>query len=319
MNRDAREVPLDQFEQEMLERLLSSHDERLRAARHRVAAGIPTRPLREWVGRRLQRRVLMVMAVALLAASGSIAAESLLRGSSPPVRLYGGNDLCPMGYDVAADVRTRLFYPPNYPGYEFSEGKTRCFSSAQYAREAGYRLAPIPHGDELVGPIYFARTPAAVQRTCQTAQREIKAVVYCPTRLPTPWVYPLLNGDCPTSDCGIPLLSLSGSFAGPGYYTGSAPGLGDVTIWSASASQRHDFPYVLFECFSRKVLVGRTSFRGHPAAWYRCSVFGSTMSSILDWRIGRQFYEITADGPARLRRAIVSYIAAHLVAERRSS
>jgi hypothetical protein len=271
------------------------------------------------MGRRVPRRVLGVLAVTLLAASGAIAADSLLRGSSPPVHLYGGKDLCPVAYDVAADVRTHLFYPPNYPGYEFSEGDVRCFSSARYAREAGFRVAPVPRGDERVGPIYFARTPASVQRTCQTAQREVKAVVYCPTRLPTPWVHPVVNWDCPTFDCGIPLLSLSGSFAGPGDYTGSVPGIGEVTIWSASARQRHDYPYVLFECFSRKILVGRTSFRGHPAAWYRCSIFGASTSSILDWRIGTQFYEVTADGPASLRRAIVSYIAAHLVAGRRSS
>jgi hypothetical protein len=320
MNTDTRDVPLDEFEHELLERLLREHAVR---AVHAASDGAPHKPsagrAKGWwtrVGQQSARRMIGVAAVALIATSGALAAVSLFSGSTTPVHLYGGTDLCPADYDVAAQVSTRLFYPPNYPGHEISAGDVRCFASAQYARQAGYRLAPVPHGYTQVGPIYFAATPASITRTCETAQHEIRAVVYCPTRLPAPWIHPLLNWDCPTADCGVPLLSLSGSFPATSSYVGSAAGEGEVTIWSATASQERAFPYVLYECDTAPQLLGSTRFRGHPAAWYRCSIFGST-STVLKWNIGKQAYQISADGPRAVSRELVSYIASHLVAERR--
>jgi hypothetical protein len=321
MKTDARDVPLDEFEGEVLERLLLAHTVLAeRAALDGTRSGESSsgaaprrwpRPVRHW-----RRRLLGTGAVALVATSSALAAVSLLAGSTAPVRVYGGIDLCPVGYQVAGQVSTKLFYPPNYPGRELSRGDVRCFASAGYARQAGYRVAPVPVGYTTVGSIYFAPTPASVRRTCATAQREIRAVVYCPAVLPTPWLHPIINWDCPTSDCGIPLLSLTGSFTGPSSYVGSAPGIGEVTIWSASASQQRAFPYVVFECDTTPRLLGHARFRGHPADWYRCSVFGSD-STVLRWHLGKEAYQISADGPVRLRRAVVSYIAAHLVVERR--
>jgi hypothetical protein len=319
MKVDARDIPLDEFEQEMLARLLREHA--LRAVHAAPDGAQPMSPAgaarRSWrrVGRHSGQRVIAITAVALVATSGALAAVSLLGGSTTPVHLYGGKDLCPADYDVAAQVSTKLFYPPNYPGHEISKGDVRCFASAQYARDAGYRSASVPRGYTTVGPIYFARTPASVGRTCETARHEVRAIVYCPTRLPAPWIHPLINWDCPTADCGVPLLSLSGSFAAPSSYVGSVPGEGEVTIWSASAAQQRAFPYVLYECDTAPHLLAHTRFRGHPAAWLRCSIFGSA-STVLKWHIGKQAYQISADGPPRLRRALVIYIAAHLVAER---
>lgn len=320
MKTDTRDVPLDEFEHETLERLLREHA--VRAVRD-ASDGAPHNPsappAKAWwrgIGQQSARRVLGVTTVALIATSGALAAVSLFSGSTTPVHLYGGKDLCPANYDVAAQVSTKLFYPPNYPGHEISTGDVKCFASAQYARQAGYRLAPVPRGYTRVGPIYFAPSPAAITRTCETAQHEITAVVYCPSRLPAPWIHPLLNWDCPTADCGVPLLSLSGSFPAASSYTGFANGEGEETIWSATTSQQRAYPYVLYECDTAPRLLGHTRFRGHPAAWYRCSIFGST-STVLKWRIGKQTYQISADGPPRLGRELVSYTASNLKVERR--
>lgn len=315
MKVDARDVPLDEFEQEMLERLLQEHAMRsahatLDGARPGSAVGAVKRWGRR-IGRQSGQRLIAMTAVVLITTSGALAAVSLFGGSTTPVHLYGGRDLCPVVYDVAAQVSTKLFYPSNYPGREFSEGDIRCFASAQYARQAGYRLAPVPSGYTKVGPIYFAAAPASITQTCETAQHKSRAVVYCPTRLPTPWIHPLVNWDCPCG--GVPLLSLSGSFPAPNSYVGSE---GEVTIWSASAAQQRAFPYVLYQCETPPQLLAHTRFRGHPAAWYACSIFGSA-STVLKWHIGKQTYQISADGPAGPRRALVRYIAAHLIAERR--
>jgi hypothetical protein len=316
---DARDIPLDEFEQEMLERLLREHA--LRSTRDIAHPPTSAEPANGWgrrVGRHWRRRAIGVTAVALIASSSALAAVSLLGGSTAPVHLYGGKDLCPVGYEVAGQVSTKLFYPHNYPGHELSQGDVRCFASVQYARQAGYRLAPVPHGYTTVGPIYFARTAASVTRTCRTAQRKTRAVVYCPTRLPAPWIHPLINWDCPTADCGVPLLSLSGSFAAPSSFIASGVDVGEVTIWSASANQQRTYPYVLFQCDTPPRLVDHTRFRRHPAEWLRCSIFGSS-STVLRWHIGKQTYQISADGPPRLGHALVSYIAAHLIAVRRRS
>lgn len=317
---DSRDVPLDEFEQEMLERLLQAHARRSAdapsvSARLATSGRLPRR-FGIVLGRRWQRRALGVGVVALVAASGAIAAVSILAGSAAPVTLYGGS-LCPADYPYAVQVSTGLVYPPNYPGHRFpGRGDIRCFASLGYARAAGYRIAPPPAGTVQVGPIYLARTPASVRRTCRTAQRLNRAVVYCPGSLPTPWIHPAINWDCPTSACFAPLLSLTGSFNAPDSYIGSAPGVGEATIWSASPRQQRVFPY-LVGCFSAPArLLSRTTFRGHPGAWYECSIFGRSTSTMLEWHIGRQAYGITVDGPAGLRRALVNYIAAHMFAER---
>lgn len=319
MRTDARDIPLDEFEQEMLERLLRAHANRAQHAtpEHDTAAESAFTRLRSRVGWRWQRRAVGVGLVALMAASGAIAAVAVFSGSTSPVRLYGGSALCPVDYDVVGQVSSKLYYPPNYPGHQFAKGDVRCFASAQYARQAGFRLAAVPDGDTRVGSIYFARTPLSVRRTCQRAARETKALVYCPRELPTPWVHPLINWDCPTDGCAIPLLSLTGSFTAPDSYTGSVPGIGEAMIWEASASQQRAYPYLIFGCFSRADIVSRTDFRGHPAAWYRCAIWGnSTTGTMLKWHIGKRAYAISADGPADASQALVTFIAKHLVAIR---
>lgn len=307
---DARDLPLDEYEQELLERLLQAHADAGRST------AVPARARR--LRRRVKGRVLAVALATLATAGGALAAVSLLAGSSPPVRLPGGTDLCPSNYAYVADVRTKLVYPPNYPGFPES-GDIRCFASAQNARADGYRFAPAPAGDTRVGVVYLGTTPADVRRTCARAQRLVHAVVYCPGRLPTPWIHPAINWDCPTANCFASLLSLTGSFDVPQSYVGSAPGVGDATIWEATAGQQRAFPY-LIGCLSTSArLVSRTRFRGHPAAWYRCSgsVFGGSPSSMLEWHFGKEAYGITADGPPGLRRRLVLYLATHLVRQGR--
>lgn len=307
---DARAVPLDAYEQELLERLVSAHADQ----RRRAAAAVRAPRLR----RRLQGRLLAVTLASLVTAGGALAAVSLLAGSSPPVRLPGGTDLCPANYGYVADVSTKLVYPPNYPGRQLPErGDIRCFASAQDARADGYRFAPAPAGITRVGSVYLATTPADVRRTCARAQQLVHAVVYCPGRLPTPWIHPAINWDCPTADCGAPLLSLTGSFDAPDAYAGPAPGVGNVTISEATAAQQRTFPY-LFGCLGATAhLTSRTLFRGHRAAWYRCALWGGSPSSMLEWHFGEEAYAITADGPPGLRRRLVLYLATHLVEQGR--
>lgn len=255
-----------------------------------------------------------LLAALLLTSGAAAAAITLTTGSSPPVRLANGSGLCPQGYPYVADTTHKLVYPPNYPRLQPGKAAdTRCFASLRDAHTDAYRLAPPPAGVTMLGPAYLGPAPAGVRRTCQTAQRIAGVVVYCPTRLPTPW----LSGadpDCPSAGCSAPVLSVTGSFAAPPTYPGSSPGEGEVTIWAGTVAHlRAGVPYgcgaALPNAQARH--VGRAMFRGHPAAWYLCPMGGPTM---LKWQIGNRSYGITADGPPTLRRHLVRYIAAHLVA-----
>lgn len=259
------------------------------------------------------------LAVALAGTGAAAAAISLSEGSSPPVRLPGGTGLCPLGFPYAAEAN-QLVYPPNYPGLPVANKHiTACFASTQDALSAGYRLAPPPAGDSTLGPLYLAPTPAAVRRTCRAAQRLTHAIVYCPSRLPAGWFTDTTGDpDCPTAGCAAPLLSISGTFPDPGFSTvPDSIGESNASMWAASASQLRHYPVPL-GCGAAAPnahtrLVGHTSFRGHPAGWYLCPQGGPLM---LKWRIGRESYGITADGPTSLRRRLIEYIAARLIPER---
>lgn len=269
-------------------------------------------------GRPLRRpRVFTTLMVALLLISGAAAAITLTVASFPPIRLANGSGLCPGSYPYVANTSTKLVYPPNYPGLQPGKARiTRCFVSLGDARAAGYRLATAPAGLTMFGPLYMGPAPARVRRVCEAAQRHTHAVIFCPSRLPTPWLAPV-NPDCPSAGCAAPELSLAGSFATPPSYTGYGPGEGEgnISLWSASRYQlRHDA--VPLGCGAFGPLydarrTGRTSFRGHPAGWYECTGMGPT---VLAWHIGTQSYGITADGPAGFREHLIEYIAAHLVA-----
>lgn len=248
--------------------------------------------------------------------TGTAAASvSLSGGSSPPVRLPGGGGLCPVSYPYDADASVKLVYPPAYPASAPAKGRvTRCFASVRVARAAGYTVAPPPAGDTRLGGLYMAPVPAGVSRTCQAAQRVAHAVIYCPSRLPAGWKAGVMNPDCPAAGCDAPLLSVSGSFPAPAAYIGMNPGVGDATIWAGSARQLRNYPVPVGCGFAaHPTPMGHGSFRGHPAAWHECSIFGNSTSSVLEWQIGRESYGITADGPAGIRRRLVEYIAAHLI------
>jgi len=257
-------------------------------------------------------RLVGLLLVVLVAAASAGAAVSLSGGRAVPVRVPGGSSLCPAGYEYVAYASLGLFYPPNYPD-SLPRGSTAtgCYASPHDAHAAGYRIAPTPRGDRRLGPLYLAPASAGVRRTCRAARRR-GVPVFCPRVLPAPWLDPInaVNPDCPSAGCGAPLLSLWGCFSAPSSFVGSAPGVGEVTVSAVPRRWQRLYSYE-FGCRSARPL-STTVFRGHPATWYACSIFGSATSSVLEWRIGTVQYEVSADGPADLRRRLVTYIAAHL-------
>jgi len=261
-----------------------------------------------------QRRTLAAVAVALIAASGA-AAVTLTRGSSPPVAIYGMK-LCPVSYPyLAASAPTRVVYPTDYPQRSIPESRgVTCFASLTDALDAGYGIAPAPAGDTRLEMLYMQPAPASVLSVCQRASSEIEATVYCPTRLPAPWVTPALEYECPTDGCGVALLSLSGSFTAPNSYVGSAPGVGEVTIWQATDRQQRLYPYLVGCLGNRARPIRHATYRGNPGVWYDCSMFGGSTSSMLEWHHGNESYGISADGPTPLRQQVVQYIAQHMKA-----
>jgi hypothetical protein len=300
-----------------------------------IAAGDRPAPTRDRGRSRpaLRRpRVLLALLAALLVASGAAAAVSLTAGSSPPVRLGNGFGLCPAeSYPYVAVTAQKLVYPPNYPGLHPRKARlTRCFASIRDARADGYTLAPPPAGDTTLAGLYIAPAPPSVRRACRTAQRLIRGVVYCPSRLPAPWGASNLGlPSCPGAGCVGSLMAISGSFTAPLSYFGSAAGIGDVAMWAVPTSwvfpTTQDagpinfragpvyLPAVYCAGF-RARLISQTTVRGHPAAWYGGShCLNGKAAWTLSWRVGRESYAIAADGPANLRRHLIEYIAAHLV------
>jgi len=281
---------------------------------HRLfrAAEARSGPLDALLGRlRARSRVLVALLTVLVAAGGAAAAVSLSGGRSVPVRTPGGGVLCPAGYGYLAYPRLRVFYPPNYPGaLPRNVRGTSCYASAQDATAAGYRLAATPPGDVRLDGLYFAPASAVVRSVCASAQRVMKATVYCPSLLPAPWIDPPTfgaNPDCPTAGCSLPFLSISGGFTAPSSYVGEAPGVGEVSILEVPSAQARWYPYLL-GCSSSGSARQPTMFDGHPAAWHTCDA-----RALLEWNIGQTLYGISANGPPDQRRSVVRYIARHLV------
>jgi hypothetical protein len=278
-------------------------------ARHRRGATIVRRI-------RARPRVVVALLAVLVGATAAAAAVSLSAGRTAPIPLPGpgGRVLCPGGYEYLAYASLRLVYPPNYPGpLPRSARGTGCYASAYDAQSAGYTIAPTPRGDARIGPLYLAPASAVVRRTCQNARRQLGVAVYCPRRLPAPWTDPAngIDEDCPSAACGVPLLSITGQFSAPSSYIGSAPGAAEVTLWAVTSRQERLYPY-LIGCVTARP-IRRTVFRGHPANWYECPIFGDNTSAVLEWRIGQETYGISANGPASLRHRLVEYIATQLV------
>lgn len=275
---------------------------------------------RRWLSRwssapRWRSRVVMIWVVGLVAATGvAAAAISLAGGSAPPVRLPGGTGLCPSNFPYAAVASQKQVYPSNYPDMALvTRHVTSCFDSTQDAHRAGYRIAPPPPGDTTLGPLYIAPVTVSVQHICTAAQGLTHARVYCPARLPTPWTSQGALPNCPTASCSAPLLSISGTFTAPASYLPSAPGTGDVSIWEGSKTALKQYLPTVYCIGARAHVIARTSFRGHPATWYQCTIFGHPTST-LGWHEGKESYAIAADGPTALRRRLIRYIAAHLTA-----
>jgi len=118
-------------------------------------------------------------------------------------------------------------------------------------------------------------------------------------------------------------LSLSGAFTTVGT-PADTPGDGDASVWAAPIGEASSQPY-LVGCWrgygANRVLpprpLSRTSFRGHPAAWYRCDVpiiVSGPNDAAFQWRIGGWTYGVAAGGAPGLQRRLAAYMAAHLVA-----
>jgi hypothetical protein len=262
---------------------------------------------------RTRPRSLGIVVGVLVAAASAAAAVSLSGGRAIPVRLPGGGSVCPFGFEYAAYASLGVVYPPNLPGAPPRRAKaTSCYGSPRDAQAAGYRLASTPRGDQRLGPLYLAPASAFVRARCRAAQH-LGVAAFCPRLLPAPWTNPsdAINADCPSAGCTAPLLSIWGEFTAPTSYSGSAPGVGEVTVWAASRKQQHLYPY-LVGCATTKP-VSRTTFRGHPATWSECQIFGNATSSVLKWTIGNVQYGISANGPAKLRQQLVRDIATHLL------
>jgi hypothetical protein len=269
---------------------------------------------------RLRSRLGVAVVVGLVAASAAAAAVTLSAGSSAPVRLYGGDVLCSVGSPYLTSAGTGFVYPPNYPGLIPRGARgADCYATEQDALRAGYSVAPTPAGDVRLGPLYLGPASAVVDRVCHGAASVMNVVVFCPRVLPKPWLDPVggMNSDCPSKGCGVPLLSITGSFAAPNSYAGSQPGEGDVTIWAVSSKQRRFYLYLVGCPSSRPLSRSRTTFRGYSATWRTCPIFGvgGSTGAVLSWRVGDEDYGVSADGPANLSRRLVGYIAAHLVRE----
>lgn len=282
---------------------------------HRLFRAAETRagPLDALLGRlRVRSRTLVALLTVLVAAGGAAAAVSL-SSRSVPVRTPDGGVLCPAGYGYLAYARLQVFYAPNYPRALPGNARgTSCYASPQDAVAAGYRLAATPAGDALIDGIYFAPASAVVRSVCRSAQRVMKATVYCPSLLPAPWIDPPAlgaNPDCPSAGCSLPFLSISGGFTAPNSYVGEFPGVGEVSILEVPSKQARWYPYLL-GCTSSGPPRRPTLLDGHPAEWHTCDA-----QALLEWNIGQTLYGISANGPPDQRRRVVRYIANHLVRE----
>lgn len=299
---------------------LSSHARSRRGHSRRYALGVyvaeeaSTRPLRALRGQlRARSRTLVALLTVLVAAGGAAAAVSLTGGRSAPVRTPAGGVLCPAGYEYLAYARLGLFFPRNYPAaLPRSVRGTSCYSSAQDATAAGYRLAATPAGDVLLDGLYFAPASTVVRSVCRSAERFMKATVYCPALLPAPWTDPPAlgaNPDCPSAGCSLHVLSISGGFTAPGSYVGAFSGVGEVNILEVPSTQARWYPYLL-GCSAVGRSRQQTVVDGHRGAWYACNA-----QAVLEWHIGSTRYGISATGPPDQRQNVVRYIANHLSRE----
>jgi hypothetical protein len=263
-----------------------------------------------WYARlRVRHPHALVAVVACISIAGPAlaAAVSLSGGHTASIPLPRGGALCPVGYEYLAYASLKRVYPPNYPGALPRNARgTSCYVSEQAAQTDGYATAPTPVGDTRLGPLYVAGVSAGVRGTCQRARRLITVAVYCPRRLPVPWIGSNGN-DCPRTQC--PLLRITGTFRAPSSYVGSAPGEGEMTVWAASAKQQAVYD---LGCLPGARPISHAVLDGRAATWYECPILADITSAVLEWRVGSEVYGITASGPADLSRRLVEYVAAHL-------
>jgi hypothetical protein len=275
---------------------------RLPIAAARAASRYRAVPCLRWM--RERPRLLVLLFVVLVAATGAAAAVSLSGERTASVPLPGGAALCPAGFEYLAYAKPRRVYPPNYPGALPRNARgTSCYVSEQAAENAGYTIAPPPPGDARIGPLYVADAPTAVLRACERARR-LGVAVYCPRRLPAPWNE---SDDCPRAQC--PVFKILGAFSAPSGYVGGAPGEGDLSVWAAPRAQRATFG---LGCAPGAQPISRTLFHEHSAAWYSCPIFAGLDGIVLQWQVGREVYGVTVSGHASINRRLVQYVAAHL-------
>jgi hypothetical protein len=258
---------------------------------------------------RVHSRLALLLVGTLIAASAATAAVTLTNQPTRPIAGTHGI-ACQPGYEYLVSAKTGLVYPPSYPLVRQLGSKTSCFSTEQAALNAGFKLAPPPKGDVQVGNFYFGPPTTVVLNACREARRTAGAAVYCPAQLPQEWAdgTPTMNNDCPGAGCSN-FLAIAGSVVGYGFEVGGIESRADATVWAISTTQQRNNPGRV-GCKGKR--VGRTTFRGHPAGWYRCPDHDNgTVISALKWDIGQEHYGVSADGPHG--RTLAQYIAEHLV------
>ena len=93
--------------------------------------------------------------------------------------------ICPFGWPLQAYTGTkRVYYPPNHPFRPPNDVEPDgCFGTDRAAAAAGYELAPIPPGYQLLDGVYLMPVDLA---GCREAADATGLTMACPSLLPSP-------------------------------------------------------------------------------------------------------------------------------------
>jgi len=252
-------------------------------------------------------RGLVVLALLAAACNGATPRPPRPLGASP--QSFGGTVFqCPSGFDFAAFGDR--YYPPNHPARPaLTVRPSRCFSMPSQAQAAGYRLAPTPPGDLLVGGEYLVHVDAGTRGGCQAGAQALGFPVPCPGLVPFGWAQASQCTPCR----GI--FVLEGGFPGPPGYVGleTDKGRGHLNVWAV--------PFRSFgpgkpgyEGCPEGVVDGSESVQEATALWITCPT-GSGLDSghiILQWLSHGVFYAVSLHGQTDLNRRLDLAIAGHL-------
>lgn len=158
----------------------------------------------------------------------------------------------------------------------------------------------------VVNGVRLVRAPAPVHRSCVVAARRLRAVIYCPTRVPPKWgTQMLVCAGCNGT------FSATGSFPAPRGYVGAEYRTGHFSIW---AEPRRLIRQWYVGCPDARVL-GRIRVGGLEMAWTTCPS-GSELDSghvLLGWSRNGWRYALSLHSNTPTNRRLLRVMAAHLV------